>query len=406
MLNRPQATSRQRGIQMARVVNTQLLRKIKRHGASGTLDVSACFNCGNCVAVCPLAEDSTGFPRRMIRMAQVGMEEELLASEDLWRCYACGECTETCPRQADPASFMAATRSYAISRYDFTGLAGLANRSAAGSLAVFALFSVVFSLLLAARQQAGAPDAPLFNFLPGEWIHNIGVVLFIVVGLSAAFGMLSMFQRFRAEQGRKGAALRFSALPGALVRAITNALLHTRFQSCNGGEQTPAKPEEPWYKRAWVVHAAVMGGFVAMLVATTLDFLLKPIGSPAAPWYPMRLLGALGGIVCLYGLVTALARRWRAKEVPWKKSSFADWFFPMLLAATVLTGLVTEVVVYAPMGTLGHTIFFAHVVLAMDLVALLPLTKFAHVLYRTLALVLFAWRHAPAAETVPVNAQA
>jgi hypothetical protein len=277
---------------------------------------------------------------------------------------------------------------------------------AAGSLAVFALFSAVFSLLLAARQQTGAPNAPLFNFLPGEWIHNIGVVLFIVVGLSAAFGMFSMFLRFRAEQGRKGVALRFTALPGACVQAITDALLHTRFQSCDSGEQTPPRPAEPWYKRRWVVHAAVMSGFLAMLAATTLDFLLKPIGSPAVPWYPMRVLGALGGLVCLYGLVIVLARRWRAKEVPWKKSSFADWFFPLLVAATVLTGLVTEVVDYAPMGTLGHTIFFAHVVLAMDLVALLPLTKFAHVLYRTLALVLFAWRHAPAAETAPLNVQA
>ena len=110
--------------------------------------------------------------------------------------------------------------------------------------------------------------------------------------------------------------------------------------------------------------------------------------------------------MCLYGLVIVLARRWCAKEVPWKKSSFADWFFPLLVAATVLTGLVTEVAVYAPIGTLGHTIFFAHVVLAMDLVALLPLTKFAHVLYRTLALALFAWRHAPAPETAPLNAQA
>jgi hypothetical protein len=41
----------------------------------------------------------------------------------------------------------------------------------------------------------------------------------------------------------------------------------------------------------------------------------------------------------------------------------------------------------------------------MDMVALLPLTKFAHALYRTLALVLFAWRHAPAAEAVTAQAQ-
>jgi ferredoxin len=391
---------------MARVVNTGLLRKIKQHGPADMLDLSACFNCGNCVAVCPLAEDSTGFPRRIIRMAQVGMEQELLASEDLWRCYACGECTETCPRQADPASFMAAARSYAISRYDFTGLAGLANRSAAGNLAVFALFSAVFSLLLISKQQPGLPDAPLFNFLPGEWIHEIGVALFLVVGFSAAFGMLTMFLRFHSECQRKNIALRFfSALPGTFVQALTDALLHTRFQRCDAGEQTPPKLAEPWHRRAWVVHACVMGGFAAMLLATTLDFLLKPIGSPVAPWYPMRLLGATGGLVCLYGLAIVLGRRWRAQTVPWRKSSFADWFFPLLLGATVFTGLVTEVAVYAPMGALGHAAFFMHVVLAMDLVALLPLTKFAHVLYRTLALALFAWRHAPAPETVVVDAQ-
>ena len=383
---------------MARTVNTQLLGKIKRHGPGGRLDVSACFNCGNCVAVCPLAEDAAGFPRRMIRMAQVGMEKELLASEDLWLCYACGECTQTCPRQADPASFMAAARSYAIAQYDFTGLSGLANRSAWGNLMVFALFSGIFSLLLAAKHRAGAPDAPLFGFLPGEWIHSIGVALFVLVGLSAALGLLSMYLHVRAEQVRKGHVLRFSALPGALLSAISDALMHTRFQNCNAVEEMQASSAEPWYKRTWAAHAAVMGGFLAMLIATTLDYLLKPIGSPVMPWYPMRLLGALGGLVCLYGLAIVLSRRWRAEEVPWRRSSFADWFFPLLLAGTVLTGLVTEIAVYAPMGEVGHAVFFAHVVLAMDLVAMLPLTKFAHVLYRTMALTLAGWRRAPATE--------
>ena len=78
----------------------------------------------------------------------------------------------------------------------------------------------------------------------------------------------------------------------------------------------------------------------------------------------------------------------------------------MLLAATVLTGLLCEVIVYLPSpSTAGHLIFFAHVVLAMDLVAMLPLSKFAHVLYRTLALVLFAWSHAPAPESASIGAE-
>jgi nitrate reductase gamma subunit len=120
----------------------------------------------------------------------------------------------------------------------------------------------------------------------------------------------------------------------------------------------------------------------------------------------MRLLGAAGGVVCLYGLAIVLQRRAHAAKIPWRKSSFADWFFPLLLAITVLTGLVTEIAVYAPIGSFGHAIFFAHVVLAMDLVALLPFTKFAHVLYRALALVLFAWRHSPAPDAVTAGAQA
>jgi len=390
---------------MAFVVDVNLLRKIKQYGAGGTLDVSACFNCGNCTAVCPLAQDSAGFPRRMIRMAQVGMERELLASEDLWRCYACGECTETCPRKADPAEFMAAARSYAIARYDFTGLAGLASRSAFGNLLVFAVFSAFFSLLLIYRESFAGTQAPLFDYLPGEWIHSIGVALFAVVGLSAAFGAASMFVRFWMERRREGLTLRIAVLPGTIVTAILDALLHRRFRECDSAEDISERPVEPLHRRAWFIHATVMGGFLAMLLATTLDFLLKPIGSPAPPWYPMRLLGAAGGIVCLYGLAIALNRRLRAAEVPWRKSAFSDWFFPVLLAATVLTGLFTEVAVYLPMNTVSHAVFFVHVVLAMDMVALLPLTKFAHALYRTLALVLFAWRHEPAAEAVTAQAQ-
>jgi nitrate reductase gamma subunit len=248
------------------------------------------------------------------------------------------------------------------------------------------------------------PQAPLFNFIPGHWIHDIGVVLFVIVGLSAVLGVASMASRFISEQRRKGIPLRLAALPGAIVSAVTDALMHRRFQRCDSAEATPP-PAEPWYLRAWVVHAAVMGGFLTMLLATTLDFLLKPIGSPVPPWYPMRIMGLVGGLVCLYALVIIFQRRMRASQIPWKKSSFSDWFFPSLLAATVLTGILTELAVYAPLGYVGHAIFFTHVVLAMDLVAMLPLTKFAHVLYRTLALTLFAWRHAPVPEHVTAKAQ-
>jgi len=392
---------------MAHAIDVALMDKIKKHGPGGTLDVSACFNCGNCTAVCPLAEDSSGFPRRVIRMAQVGMEKELLADEDIWRCYACGECTQTCPREADPMQFMAAARSYAISRYDATGLAGMMYRSAAVNVLVFLLFSAFFVLLLLSHKGglemgsngaifSGIGSSRLFQFIPGEWVHSIGVALFVVIGASLAFGVFSMIYRVMSKKNQAGERPAFpvAALLPSIWSAVTDALNHRRFRNC---EQTTEPTNEPVYRRAWFVHGTIMWGFLAMLIATTVDFLFKPIGSPVPPWYSMRLLGLLGGLACLYGLTIAISRRIRAKETPYDKSSFSDWFFLMLLAATVLTGLLTEIVVYMPHPTIfGYATFLTHIVLAMDILIMLPLTKFAHVFYRTLALALHEWALAPA----------
>ena len=388
---------------MAHVVDIALMRKIKKYGAGGTLDVSACFNCGNCTAVCPLAEDSTGFPRRIIRMAQVGMEAELLANEDLWRCYACGECTETCPRQADPAQFMAAARGYAISRYDVTGIARWMYRSAAANIAMFVAFSAFFTLLLLSHHVTpGGRPLELFEFIPGVWVHDIGVALFAAIGLAAAMGVVSMVWRVMNRERPGGRpAFPIAALPSALWYAAMDALNHGRFRNCGADQLTADQPsvEAPVYLRPWFVHGSILWGFLAMLVATTLDYMLKPIGSPVPPWYPMRILGLLGGLACLYGLAIAIARRVQAKEVPYDRTSFSDWFFLLLLAATVLTGMMTELVVYLPRPTAaGYTVFLTHIVLAMDLVAMLPLTKFAHAVYRTLALALNRWAQAPAVD--------
>ena len=103
-------------------VDPGFLTRLQKYG---TANIQSCFNCGNCTAVCPLSSGDDGFPRRMIRYAQLGMKERILGSKELWLCYSCGECTATCPRQADPGEFMAAARRYAIADYDPFGLARL-----------------------------------------------------------------------------------------------------------------------------------------------------------------------------------------------------------------------------------------------------------------------------------------
>ena len=383
---------------MPHEVKSDLIASMHRYGA---FDISACYNCGNCTAVCPLAEETGGFPRRLIRMGQVGMEKRLLADDHLWLCYGCGQCTETCPRQADPAQYMAAARRYATARYDPTGLSRLALGSALGQTLLFALLSALFTLLLLWHKgDMNGRQLALFDFVPGLWIHDIGVALFAVVGLAALAGIVSMFTRFVRRQRADGRPrLAWSLLPRALGSAFADALTHARHRTCDQ-EQTAL----PLLVRPWFVHAIILWGFLAMLGATTLDFLFKPIGSYVPVWYPVRVLGMAGGLACLYGLAVAAARRWRSAKPPYNASRFADWFLLALLAATVITGLATMVVVYLPQPSrVAYALFLTHVVLAMDLIVLLPLTKLAHAMYRPLALALHRWASASAA-AVPAGA--
>ena len=92
---------------MSTLVNTDLLSDLQKFGAA---EVNACFSCGNCTAICPLVDDDATFPRRFIRLAQVGLEADLVASKELWTCYQCGVCSTKCPTEAEPAEFMATAR--------------------------------------------------------------------------------------------------------------------------------------------------------------------------------------------------------------------------------------------------------------------------------------------------------
>ncbi len=133
-------------------VDPGLLIELKRYG---TVDIGACFNCGNCTAICPLTADEENFPRRMIRYAQLGLKDRLIGSKDIWLCYYCGECSTTCPRQANPGEFMTVARRFAIAQHDVSGLAGALYRSAWFNAIFTIVLTIVFGLfLLAVRQPA------------------------------------------------------------------------------------------------------------------------------------------------------------------------------------------------------------------------------------------------------------
>jgi len=58
----------------------------------------SCIQCGTCTASCPAAHVMDISPRRMWRMVQMGLIEEVLRSRSIWLCSACYTCQVRCPR--------------------------------------------------------------------------------------------------------------------------------------------------------------------------------------------------------------------------------------------------------------------------------------------------------------------
>ncbi len=186
----------------------------------GAFDINACFNCGNCTAVCPLSQDSVAFPRRMIRYAQLGQKANVVASRELWLCYYCAECSDTCPRQAEPGEFMASARRFAIAGFDPTTIARRLYGSAAFT---WSLLAIVFAALLVILL-AGSPGWPagrvtseaLLTFVPYETIHWLGIgvgVAAVAFTLATVVNMLWSISRAPTPGGLGLPARRAEAFP-------------------------------------------------------------------------------------------------------------------------------------------------------------------------------------------------
>ena len=377
---------------MTSMINTELLSDLQKFGAA---EVNACFSCGNCTAVCPLVDDDATFPRRFIRLAQVGLEADLVASKELWTCYQCGACSTKCPTEAQPAEFMATARRFAIAHYDKTGIARLMYRSPAALWLIAAFGLVFFSMFIgSASEVRSTASLDLFAFVPYHFIHWLGIGVMAVVVFFSALGAVHLARDMARRDGVTWKSL-FATSEGrskatkALWYSIgIESLGQKRFrEDCHEDV-----PEEPLYKRRWLIHALTLWGFLGLLLATGLDYGLdvagiKATGTPVSLLYPTRLLGTVAGLALMYGVTWFMVNRVQEADNSSKFTKHSDWLFLVLLWLTGFTGFLIEIALYAPpTPAWGYTVFIGHVAVAMELLVLLPFTKFAHVMYRPIAL--------------------
>ena len=68
--------------------------------------VCRCYHCRKCTNGCPLSFAMDLMPNQVMRMIQLGLEEELLRSKTIWVCASCQTCTTRCPNDIDIAHLM------------------------------------------------------------------------------------------------------------------------------------------------------------------------------------------------------------------------------------------------------------------------------------------------------------
>jgi heterodisulfide reductase subunit C len=77
-------------------------------------NVLTCYQCGECTAGCPAAFAMDISPNQVMRMAQVGMKDEVLGSSAIWLCAGCETCATRCPRGVGLSKVMDACRQIAV----------------------------------------------------------------------------------------------------------------------------------------------------------------------------------------------------------------------------------------------------------------------------------------------------
>ena len=73
-------------------------------------NVYSCYQCGRCSAGCPFAFEMDLLPNQIIRMVQMGLEDEVIQSKTLTLCASCFTCQSRCPKGIDMARVMEAIR--------------------------------------------------------------------------------------------------------------------------------------------------------------------------------------------------------------------------------------------------------------------------------------------------------
>ena len=362
------------------------VRELKEAGGD---TLKKCFQCATCSVVCELAPEQKPYPRKEMIYSQWGLKDKLVNSVDVWLCHYCNDCSAHCPRGARPGDTLRAIRSLSFRHFAFPSFMGKVVGEAKYWPIMLAI--PVGILLLGIAMWGGhIPEGPVEyrDLFPLLLVDTIFITFTLLAIVSLGFGVWNFITGIHANAVREGYAedkpLAMADYVKSLVSVIPTILLHNKFKLCITNRD-----------RYWS-HLLVFIGFVGLFIVTNIGF-IGIYGGPflglntdfLAPPYsfanPIKLFALLVGIGLLGGITLVIINRLKPKAAE-STITYLDWSLIIAVSLTAATGLLTWLGRVANAGTIAYIIYFVHLASVFYIIAYLPYSKLAHLVYRTVAM--------------------
>jgi quinone-modifying oxidoreductase subunit QmoC len=358
----------------------------------GGESLKKCYQCATCSVVCNVTPEDSPFPRKEMVLAQWGQKDKLITSADVWLCHQCSDCTAYCPRGAKPGEVLNAIRKQSIKH---VAMIPLFAKIATDPKLIWLLFAIPMVLWYAILTVLGhgnftAPRAEgnimaYHKFVPVPVIDTVFILTAIFAAVSAFFGIKKLWNGMKAQAGNVPSS---GNLVGDIIASVTTILAHSKFADCSVNRL-----------RQWG-HMALFYAFAGLAVTTTWaiaylygwEFLgiqaFGPFHFGEAPYPmsdPMKMLALASSIAFAIGIVIILLNR-LAQAGKAGLGSYFDWIFLAIVIGVGATGMLSWALRLADMEA-GYTMYYFHLVFIWSLFAYAPYSKFAHLFYRTTAMV-------------------
>ncbi|MBF0536774.1 MAG: quinone-interacting membrane-bound oxidoreductase complex subunit QmoC [Nitrospirae bacterium] len=370
------------------------VRSLQEAGAD---TLKRCYQCATCSVVCELTPKDNPFPRKEMVMAQWGMKDELAKDPDVWLCHNCNDCTKYCPRGARPGDVLSVLRKTAVAENAFPRFMGTIVGNPGLIILALAFPVILFGIFIAIRMGSGQPLFPegqvvFSKFFPIHYIDPIFITTATLVMLSFVVSVSRFWCRLNVQPYK---LLAYGQFMPSLIATIKEIFLHTKFQKCDANNERT------------LTHRLVFFGFIGLFITTNWGvFNIYVLGwdSPYSLTDPrilalfhgskelvflfylaFKVFGNVSALALLIGGVMIVSNRLKDKGFVSKTSSF-DWLFVAIILILAITGLLSEMLRLADVAIPAYTVYFVHLVFVFYIIAYLPFSKLAHLVYRTVAI--------------------